>query len=70
MMSSWCARQETPARPTRGRVDVINHALLGDHELYEGWLKNKVKQIDKECGAVSGDYYQVVTQSKRVRVQS
>lgn len=49
--------------------DVIDHALLGDPQLYEN-LQGKIKQFRKAIGIETVNYTQTIKRPKRKRIQS
>jgi len=54
--------------PTVSSVaDVKRNALLGDNELYEKYLKQKISELRKATGQYSADQKQVIKSSKRRR---
>lgn len=49
--------------------DVINHALLGDEELYQN-LQSKINELDRAVGKYTTDYTQNIKKAQRKKYRS
>lgn len=53
-----------PTNPTSH--EVVEHALKGDHELYNEWLKPMISKLREATGRHRRDYQQMITRTRRV----